>query len=106
MLWRRGLEIVGRRVSRLDERLVWLRSAVVEGDFDANLAGVLAPACQALPDILLATALDDDVLEVDPRLADEVSLLVVCEDGHFELVVVGRVVDNESQFLVPGNWSA
>jgi hypothetical protein len=54
-----------------------------------------------MPDVALAAAGLDDVADVDPCLADELGLLVVVEDGDFELVVVGRVADGEAQFFVP-----
>lgn len=54
-----------------------------------------------MPGIALAAARDDDGLEVDPRLSDELCLLVVVEHGHLQLVVVGRVVHGEAELLVP-----
>lgn len=97
----KGVHIGGCLLLDLGSRLVGLGSAVVVGDFETNLTGVLAFARQALPDVSLATAGDNDTLEVDPGFADEVSSLVVGEDGDFELVVVGGVVNSESEFLVP-----
>jgi hypothetical protein len=55
-------------------------AVVVVGDFEANLAGVLASAGQVLPDVALTAAGDNDALEVDPGLADQIGLLVVGED--------------------------
>lgn len=94
--------LLGNWLSRLDGRLLGLGTGVVVCDLDADLASILAPAGEVLPDVVLATARDDDILEVDPSLANQVSLLVVGEDGDFELIVVGGIVDGEAQFLVPG----
>lgn len=54
-----------------------------------------------MPTVALTAAGQDDVLEVDPCLADELGLLVVVEDGDFELVVIGRLMNGESDFLIP-----
>jgi hypothetical protein len=64
----------------LYRRFFWLWSTVVVRNLDSNLAGVLSFARKILPDIFLTSTRDDDVFQVDPRLADEVGLLVVCED--------------------------
>lgn len=57
-----------------------------------------------MPDVTLASTVYDNILEPDPRLADQLSLLVVVEYRNLEIVVVGRIVNGESQFLVPV-WS-
>lgn len=57
-----------------------------------------------MPDVTLASTVYDYILEPDPRLADQLSLLVVVEYRNLEIVVVGRIVNGESQFLVPV-WS-
>lgn len=88
--------------SGLGHRLLWLWTGVVEGDFHSNLSGILAAASQVLPDVALASAGDNDVLEIDPRLANQVSPLVVREHRDLKLVVVGAVVNREAQLLVPG----
>jgi hypothetical protein len=91
-----------RAVSQaLSGRLLWLRAGVVVGQFQTSFSGVLALAIETVPDVALAAARYDDFGKVDPRLANELRLLVVVEDGDFEVVVVGRVVYGEAQFLVP-----
>jgi hypothetical protein len=55
-----------------------------------------------VPSIALPSAGHNDFCEVDPSLADEFSFLVVIEDGHFEIVVVRRVMYGEAKLLVPG----
>lgn len=97
---------MGRCLFDLAGGLVWLRSAIVEGDLDPDLASILALAGEALPDVVLSASGDDDVPQVDPGLPNQVGSLVVGEDGDLELVVVRRVVDGEAQFLVPGRESA
>lgn len=88
-------------MSHFDRGLLWLWSTIVVGDFDSNLAGILPSACQVLPNVFLSAARNNNVLEVDPRLADEISLFIICENRDLELVVVGRVVDRKAQLLVP-----
>lgn len=54
-----------------------------------------------MPCVALATADYEYVAQIDPCLANQVRFLVIVEDGHLELVVVGTVVDCESELLVP-----
>lgn len=54
-----------------------------------------------MPEIVLATSLDNDVPKVNPGLPNQVCFLVVVEDRNLELVVVWRIVDSESKLLVP-----
>lgn len=56
-----------------------------------------------MPLVALATARDDNVAKVDPVLANQLRPLVVAKDRDLQLVVVGGVVDDEAQFLVPVN---
>jgi len=74
---------------------------VVVRDLNADLARVLAAKGEAVPEIGLSAAGDDDVSEIYPGFADEFGLAVIVEDGQLELVVVGRVADGESELLVP-----
>lgn len=78
---------------------LWAR--VVVRDLNPDFTGVLALAGEILPEIVLATTGDDDVAQVDPCLSNQFCLLVVVEDGDFELVIVGGVVDGEADFLIP-----
>jgi hypothetical protein len=54
-----------------------------------------------VPQVVLTAAWHDDVLEVYPGLPDKVGLLVIVEDRHLELVIVGRIVDCEAELLIP-----
>jgi hypothetical protein len=83
--------------------LVGLRTTVVKGDLESDFTGIFSSAAQGLPDVTLTAAGNNNVLEINPRLANQIRLLVIGEHGHLELVVVGRVVDSEAQFLVP-SW--
>lgn len=69
--------------------LVRFGSRVVEGNLDSNLSGILAPARQRLPHVILAASRNNDALQVNPSLADEVCSFIISKDGHFKLVVVG-----------------
>jgi hypothetical protein len=56
---------------------------------------------KCMPQVCLSSTLDDDVLELYPAFANELRLLVVVENGDFELEVVGGFVDGETELLVP-----
>lgn len=79
----------------------FVRARVVVCQLEHDLAGVLALVVECVPRVHLSSAGDNDFFQVDPHLANHVRLLVVVEDGHFEVVVVGRFVHGEAQFLVP-----
>lgn len=74
---------------------------VVVCQLDSQLAGVLALEGETLPEIALAATGHDDLGKIDPGLANQVGALVLAEDGDFDAVVVGRVVHNKAQLLVP-----
>jgi hypothetical protein len=88
-------------VSGLDSWLLGFRSAVIVCDLDSNLASILSPAGKVLPNVLLSTAGYDDVLQVDPCLANEIRLLVVGENRNLKLVVIRGVVNGEAKLLIP-----
>ena len=54
-----------------------------------------------MPEVVLAASWHEHVLEAYPSLPNEIRLLVVVEDGNLKLVVVGRIVDCETEFLIP-----
>jgi hypothetical protein len=85
----------------LDHRLLCLGAGVVECQLDSNLASVFALAVERVPVVALSAAGCDDGVQVGPGLTDQFRLLVVVEYGDLEAVVVGRVVDGETEFLVP-----
>jgi hypothetical protein len=74
---------------------------VVVSQFHPDVTGVFALEVELVPQIILATARHNQLFEIDPSLANEICLLVVVEDGAFELIVVGRFADGETQLLVP-----
>lgn len=51
--------------------------------------------------VILASSRNDQVLQVNPRLSDQVCLLVVVENGNLQFVVIGRLVYRETQFMIP-----
>ena len=79
-----------------------LRPRIIVCELNPDLAGVLALAVESLPNVALATSGYDDLSEADPCLADQIGSLVFAEDGQLQLVVIGRVMDGESELLVPG----
>jgi hypothetical protein len=54
-----------------------------------------------MPGVRFSAAGNNDLLEVDPCLADQFCAFIVIEDGDFQLIIVGRVVDGKAQFLFP-----
>lgn len=54
-----------------------------------------------MPNITLSSAWNNNLLQIDPRLANYFCLLVVIENGNLQLIVVGGVVDGKSELLVP-----
>lgn len=54
-----------------------------------------------MPEIILTATRYYHRPEIHPSFTNEVCLLVVIKHGNFKLVVVGRFVDGETQFLVP-----
>lgn len=76
-------------------------ASIVESKLQADFTGILASAVEAVPSVALAATRSDDGLETHKCLSNQLGLLVVVEDGDFELMVVGGVVDGEAQLLVP-----
>jgi hypothetical protein len=79
--------------------LLWTR--IVVGDFDPDLPRIFALASQRMPNIILPPTWNDNLLQIDPSLPNNLSLLVIVENRNLQLVVVGRVVDGKSELLVP-----
>lgn len=82
---------------------LFLGSGVVVRDLDSDLAGILAPVAQVVPNVVLSATGDDNLLQVDPRLTNDLGLLIVVEQRHLQLVVVRGVVHGKSQLLVPAS---
>ncbi len=76
-------------------------SRIVVGQLNPDVAGVFSLEVECMPQIILASPRYNDFFQIKPSFSYEVGLLVIVKDGAFELVVVGRLVDGESQFLVP-----
>lgn len=86
---------------RLGSWLLGLWTGVVVSELDPDLTGILALAGQVMPQVVLATARDNNVTQVDPCLSYQVGLLIVVEDRDLELVVIWGIVNSETNFLVP-----
>lgn len=83
-------------------RALWLWPGVVVCELNSQLSGVFALAVQPLPEIALASARHQNLIQVDQCLANQICrLLVLAEDGNLERMVVKRVVDSEPKFLIP-----
>jgi hypothetical protein len=54
-----------------------------------------------MPVVILASAGDNQVLQVHPCLSDQVGLFIVVEDRHLQFIVVRRLMYSETQFVVP-----
>jgi hypothetical protein len=81
---------------RLCYGLLCLGPGIVVSNLDTDLSSIFALAVQRVPVVALSSARCDDGLEVGPRLPNQLCFLVIVEDGDFEAVVVGRVVDGEA----------
>lgn len=86
---------------RLGSWLLRLWAGVVVGELDPDLASILALASQVMPQVILATARDNNVTQVDPGLSYQVGLLIIVEDRDLELIVIWRIMNGEANFLVP-----
>jgi hypothetical protein len=95
------LGFLGLRLG-LDDGLLWFWAGVIISYFKAQLASILPLVIELVPLIALAAARDDNGSEVNPCLADQLCPLVVVEDRHLDLIIVRRVVDGKTEFLVPG----
>lgn len=49
----------------------------------------------------LAAARNNEVSQVHPGLSNQICFLVIVEHRHFQFVVVRRLVDGKSEFVVP-----
>ena len=81
--------------------LLWAR--VVICNFDPDLPGVFALAAQRVPNIVLSSTWNNNLLQIDPRFSNYLSLFVIVENRNFQLVIVWGVVDRKSKLLVPAN---
>lgn len=59
-----------------------------------------------MPEIVLSTSSNNNLVKWYPTFSNKLSLLVIIEHGDFETVVVGRVVNGETELLVPSESSA
>ena len=84
--------------------LLWTR--IVVCNFDPDLSCIFALTTQGMPNIILSSTRNDHLLQIDPSLANNLSLLVIVEYRNFELIVVGRVVDCKPELLVPAKLLA
>jgi len=82
-------------------RLFRLRPRVVVCKLHPYFSCIFPSKVEVVPCVALSAARNDDVCQTDPGLANELSFLVVIEDGNLEVVVIRRVVNGKSKFLVP-----
>jgi hypothetical protein len=81
--------------------LLSVNTGIIVGHLYSDVARIFSLEVQLMPQVILTAAGDDDIVQIDPSFTDEISLLVVIEDGALHPVVVGGVVCNESEFLIP-----
>jgi hypothetical protein len=79
--------------------LLW--AGIIVGDLNSDFASIFSLAVQVVPKVVLATPGHYNLLQAHPAFSNEVGLLVVIEDGDFQLIVVGRIVDRKSKLLIP-----
>ena len=82
-----------------------LRSLVVVGQLDPQLAGIFAFAREALPEIVLASTRYYNMGKINPGFANEVCSLVLAEHRDLDFIVIRRVVYDEAKFLIPEHIS-
>lgn len=90
-----GLNLLSSFFSFLDDGLVFWSSIII-GHFDADFPSVFALEVKLMPLITLPTTRDDQVIQVNPCLADQIGLLVVVKNRHLEPVVIGGFMDGEA----------
>lgn len=78
-----------------------LRSCIIIGQLDPDVSRIFPFEVQLTPLITLSATWNDNFCKVDPRFSNQVCLFVVIKHGAFQLVIIERVVDGESEFLVP-----
>lgn len=78
-----------------------LGARVVVCHLNADFSGILALELQAVPLITLAASGNDQLAQVNPRLPDQICLLVVIEDRNFEPLIIRGLMHSESQLLIP-----
>jgi hypothetical protein len=84
-------------------QLLSINPGIIVGHLHSDIASVFALEVQLMPQVILTATGDDDIVEIDPSLTDEISFLVVVENGALHPIVVGSVVYNEPEFLIPGS---
>lgn len=52
--------------------------------------------------VVLTSAGDNQVVQVDPGFPNQIRPLIVVEHGDFQFEVIGGLVHRESKFVVPG----
>lgn len=78
-----------------------LGPGVVVGQLYADFASIFAPAVKTMPGITLSTTRCQYAFQADPGFSNQFRLFVIVENGHLEVMVIGRVVNLKAQFLVP-----
>jgi hypothetical protein len=79
-------------------------ACVVVCELYPQLAGVFALAIETLPKICLASARMKYIFQRDPSFSNEICPLILAEYRDLERVIVGRIMDCKSKFLIP-SWS-
>jgi len=77
-------------------QLVHLWFPIVVSQLDPDLSSVTPFAVQRVPIIFLTASSLQQGVKIDPSLTNEIGLLVIVENGQFQVVVVGAVVYDES----------
>ena len=79
-------------------------ASVVVSELYSQLASIFAFTVETLPQICLASARMEYVFQRNPSFSNEVCPFILAEYRDLERVIVGRIVDCKTEFLVP-SWS-
>lgn len=99
--WDFALDSICCFLSALNQSLILL-SGVVVRHLHSDFSSIFSTALQWVPVIVLTSTGNDQVLQIDPGLSDNVSLLVVIKHGNLQFVVIRGFVYGETEFGVPG----
>ena len=78
-----------------------LGPGIVVGQLNADFASIFTPAIETMPGITLSTTRRQYAFQANPGFSNQFRLLVVVENRHLEIMIIGRIVNLEAQFLVP-----
>ena len=86
-------------------QLAFFRPNVIVRKLDSNITGVSPFTIQVLPKIIPTASPHDDIFQRQPTLANQLGPSIIVEDRYLQPIVVRRVMNGETEFLVPESRS-